>query len=183
MASRAVDFAAHIGGGAGDQHGVDAAALELRIDIRGAGDEGAVFDLLHPQISRQRLERRKQLEALGALVEAAQAASATRSGREHVFVMVAPVLERAGGGGLDPHHRAAGGAHRLRQAIDGGHDLARQRNLGRKALGDEVVLHVDHDQRGAAGVDRIVADELALAAKHAVLDGFGDDVVVHRRPL
>ena len=49
--------------------------------------------------------------------------------------------------------------------------LAGERNLGRKALGAEVVLHVDHDQRGTRRIDRVMAEELALAAKQALLDG------------
>jgi hypothetical protein len=39
-------------------------------------------------------------------------------------------------------------------------------------------LHVDHNQRGAAGLDRVVAQELALAADDALLDRVGDDVAM-----
>jgi hypothetical protein len=73
--------------------------------------------------------------------------------------------ERTRGGGLDPHHLAADGAHRPRQPINVRHDLPGERNFGRKAFGDEVVLHVNHDKRGARRIDRIVACELALAAE------------------
>jgi hypothetical protein len=40
-------------------------------------------------------------------------------------------------------------------------------------------LHVDHDQRGAAGLDGVVAQELALAANDALLDRVGYDVAMH----
>jgi len=64
-------------------------------------------------------------------------------------MMVAPVLDRPGRGGLDPQYVPPGRAHRPGEAIDGWHNLARERNFGRKAFRHEVVLHVDHDKRTA----------------------------------
>jgi len=52
-------FAAHVSGRACDQQCVDAAALELRIDVRRPGDEGRVLDLLNPEVAWLRLQRRK----------------------------------------------------------------------------------------------------------------------------
>jgi hypothetical protein len=70
-----------------------------------------------------------------------------------------------------------------RNAIYVRHDLAGNRNLGRKALSDEMILHVDDDERGARGIDRIVARKLTLPAEQALPDGFGNDITVHRAPL
>jgi hypothetical protein len=78
-----------------------------------------------------------------------------------------------------PHDHAARGPHRLGHAVDVRHDRPRQRHFKRKPLGHEVVLHVDNDQRGAAGLDGVVAQELALAANDALLDRVGYDVAMH----
>ena len=65
-------LAAHVGHRASNQKRLDAARLELRVDIRRARDEGAVFDLLHAEIARQGLKLRIDLEALVVLVELRQ---------------------------------------------------------------------------------------------------------------
>src|SRR5437660_12672964 len=90
------------------------------------------------------------------------------------------MLKRAGGCGLDPHHLTAGNAYCPRKPIDGWYDVASGGNLNRKALGDEIVLHVNHHQRGADSVDFIMVHELALPAKQALLDGIGNHIAVHR---
>ena len=148
MASRAVDLAAHVGHCSGDQHRVETAALQHLLDVRGALDEGAVAVLLDDQVGLLDLEvgedfvalvfpRQRELPARGTL-------------RPDHFVGRRPARQSlVGVGGLDPDHRAAGVAHRLRQTVDIGHDL-----VGHLAGGmaqfrhHEAVLHIDHDQRG-----------------------------------
>src|SRR5215472_17169341 len=98
-------------------------------------------------------------------------------------MMVAPVLDRPGRGGLDPQHVPPSRAHRPRDVIDGWYNLARERNFGWKAFGDEVVLHVDHDQRSARSNYGVVAHELALAAHEPLLNAIGKHIAVHRRAL
>jgi hypothetical protein len=70
-----------------------------------------------------------------------------------------------------------------RQTIDVRHDLARERHFGGKARCDEVVLHVDDDERRLSGVDRVAACELALSLEEARLHGIGNDIAVHGEPL
>ena len=137
-------------------------------------------DLFHPQVGGGGLERRVELEALGGFVEAREALR-DPLGREHVFVVIAPVVERARRRRLDPHDFAAGIAHRFGEAIDRRHDLARQRHFRRKTFGNEMVLHVDHDQRRARRIDGVVTEELALALEQPLFDGIGHGVAMHER--
>jgi hypothetical protein len=46
-----------------------------------------------------------------------------------------------------------------------------------------MVLHVDHHQRGADGVDPVVIAQPALPVQEALLDGIRHDIVVHPRTL
>ena len=66
------------------------------------------------------------------------------------------------------------------EPIDVGHDLARQRHLALMARLDEIVLHVDHQQRGLARVDDVERVQLAHARIHAVERGLRDRDLVHR---
>ena len=82
---------------------------------------------------------------------------------------------------LDPHHRAAGGAGRTGEPVDGGHDLARLRDLRRLAGHHEAVLQIDDDQRGARRV-KIFERMQSAAARQRPLDGIGRNRdLVHTR--
>jgi hypothetical protein len=73
---------------------------------------------------------------------------------------------------LHPHHQPAGGAGRAREPIDVRHDLARGRDLDRRALGAKYILHVDYDQRGFVRRDRFEPMQTA-AAKYDAVDHMG----------
>ncbi len=66
------------------------------------------------------------------------------------------------------------------EPVDVRHDLARRRHLALMALLDEVVLHVDHEQRGLAGIDGIERMHLSHPGLHAVEGGLGNRDLVHR---
>jgi hypothetical protein len=100
--------------------------------------------------------------------------------RQHMLMMITPGIERAGGGRLHPSDGAAGRAKGAGQPVDVRHDVAGGRNLQREAFGDEVVLHIDDDQRGARGIDRIMTRQPALTPYDAVLDLGGNRIGMHK---
>ena len=78
---------------------------------------------------------------------------------------------------------AAAAAQLGGEPVDVRHDLARQRHLALVARLDEIVLHVDHEQRGGARVNGVERVQLAHPGVHAVEGGLRDRDLVHRRFL
>src|SRR5271156_4072770 len=93
--------------------------------------------------------------------------------------MAGPMFERRRRGGLQPYDGTARGPDSVCQLVDIRHDVARDRNLERKALGNEIVLHVDHHEGRAPCFDGVMAGKLALTADDAFLDGGRNGVGVH----
>ena len=99
--------------------------------------------------------------------------------RVQPVVKHAPALARVVGGVLDPHHVAAELAHGGGKAVDRGHDRARLRHLALEARLHEVVLHVDHDERGLGRLDHVEGMRPPGARGDAVHEVGGDRQFVH----
>jgi hypothetical protein len=56
-----------------------------------------------------------------------------------------PIFVSAASHSLHPDNSRPAGAHHAGQSIDSRYDFTSKRNLAGEALGDEMVLHVDHD--------------------------------------
>ena len=82
-----------------------------------------------------------------------------------------PGLQGADRRRLNPDDGASRRAQRRGHPVDRGNDLARHRHLGRKTLADKIILHVDHDERGARGVELVHRDHAVAPAEHALFDG------------
>jgi hypothetical protein len=163
-------FAAHVGHGTRDDHGVDAAIAQFRRQVARAGEEGAIAVLLHPQVAGLDVELVPQRMAGRALHQALEDLGGKRR-RHHIVEEQRPVAGAAAGiGGLHPGHAAAGRAQRRREAVDGGDDGPRGGDGGGRLGQHEAALHVDHHQSRAAGLERVEEMQLAPAPHQA----FGD---------
>ena len=178
MASRAELLAAHVGGGAGDQHGVDLALAQMPLDVGGALDEGAVALLVDLAVLRFDVELVPILVAVLAQLHRIVAALHPLRQQQPV-VVIGPTLPCFVGRVADPHHMPAAPPQVPRHAVDRRHDLARERYLALVALLHEIILHVDDKHRGALRIERI--ERMRLAAPHhdALGDGFGNRDLVH----
>src|SRR5215471_5622753 len=94
-----------------------------------------------------RVELGPQRMALVVEVHAGVAAI-TPFRRQQPVVQHAPALARVVGRVLHPYHMTAELAYRGGEAVDGGDDRARGRNLALETGLHEVVLHVDHHEGG-----------------------------------
>ena len=137
---------ADVGDGAADHQGVDAPLSEHVIERRSV--EGVVADLLNDELVLARLELVDDLPA------PSPPARVLGPDLPLGITLVVRVLAE------DDAHVA--GAGQLEQALDVWDRALRVRDEERAALADEVVLHVDHDQCGALGVELHAVVDLVL---------------------
>jgi hypothetical protein len=85
-----------------------------------------------------------------------------------IAVIVGPAFPRAICGVADPNDVPAAAAKLGGEPVDVRHNLARQRHLALVPRLDEIILHVDHHQRGVVRIDSVERVQLAHSYRHAV---------------
>ena len=136
----------------------------------------ALYLIFHPCVGGERLERRIELEALRRLVEAGEPRPRTLR-REHVSADRL-MLERSARRGLHPHDHAACGSIALAMRLMFG-TIARASGTSSGNPRPRSGFCCRQRPSGAAGLDGVVAQELALAANDALLDRVGIDVAMY----
>src|SRR5258706_4517248 len=168
-------FAADVGLGACDEQRIDAALLQERAEVGSAGDERAVAVLRHPRVAGRDVEL---APGLLQLVTRGKGCSGTRSvfwSYENIKeIPVTRILVQ------HPDHRHAAPAQLGHEAIDAGHDVARAGHFDRRAGGDERVLQVDDEQRGALRIEAVEQVQPPAPREHALDDLLADRDFVHQ---
>ena len=173
-------FAAYVGHGADDQRHIDAARAQHRLQLARRIGERRETVLGDDRIVRMAFELAPEPVFGPAFLEGEAEVVRRFAGHDEIEER-RPIAFRARAIGRDdPNYRSPRAAEGARQAVDVGNDFARRGNLGDRAGLQKSSLHVDHQERGLAGLD---GDEglHAPAAAHRDIDGLLRDLdLVHQ---
>lgn len=165
-------FAAHIGQRARDDQRIDAARPQLRIEIAGIADEGAVARLVDHQIPGLHIER--GVDRMGRMPRRERHAHGVAHRWRHEGAEPQAPVALGPRGVPQPDHGAARGARLRGEAADVGDYRARQRHLADSTGLEKAGLHVHDHQRRLRRLDALEHVPPPAPGDQAVDDGLGD---------